>query len=75
MRENPSHEYQPEPEPQVKCPTCPKCGAVPPYIWPSMYQALCPNDDCDVFMWVPWDTAAENLADAHVLSWDDDPTL
>lgn len=28
-----------------------------------LQQAMCPNDDCPVFFWVPWDTAAANLAD------------
>jgi hypothetical protein len=24
---------------------------------------MCPNEACNVFMWSPWDTAADNLAD------------
>jgi hypothetical protein len=75
MRENPSQPPNESTELVVKCATCPRCGAVPPYIWPSMYQALCPNDDCDVLFWVPWDTAEENLTDMHVVNWDEDPEL
>lgn len=52
--------------PIIKCPFCPKCGAEPPFIFDSFAQAFCPNEDCDVLMWTPWDTAAENLADMHV---------
>lgn len=53
--------------PAVKCPNCPMCGAEPPYIFPTMHQAMCPNEACNVFMWVPWDTAAANLGDMHEL--------
>lgn len=49
----------------VKCPLCPLCGSAPPFIFDSMYQAWCPNESCEVLFWVPWDTAAENLADRH----------
>jgi len=49
--------------PVIKCPFCPVCGTPPDFIWPSLHQCWCPNEDCRVFMWVPWDTAAENLAD------------
>lgn len=49
----------------VKCPLCPLCGSEPPFISASMHQAWCPNESCEVLCWVPWDTAAENLADRH----------
>jgi hypothetical protein len=57
--------------PKIKCPQCPMCGAVPPWIWPGLHQCVCPNEACQVFMWVPWDTAAENLADSHVIELPD----
>lgn len=61
---------QPRPDvPQIKCPTCPLCGSTPPWIWPGLHQCVCPNEDCDVFMWVPWDTLEENLMDAHRVEW------
>lgn len=52
-------------EPQIKCPFCPVCGTPPDFIFPGLHQCWCPNEDCRVFMWVPWDTAAANLADQH----------
>lgn len=48
---------------EILCPTCPLCGSTPPWIVPSMAQALCPSDDCDVLMWSPWDTKEANLHD------------
>lgn len=50
---------------EIKCPYCPWCGSPPPFIADQMYQAFCPNEDCEVLMWVPWDTAKQNLEDAH----------
>jgi hypothetical protein len=50
---------------RVKCPFCPKCGSEPPWIFPTMAQAFCINEECDVLCWTPWDTAAANLADMH----------
>jgi hypothetical protein len=55
--------------PQVKCPFCPKCGTAPPWIFDSMAQAFCINEECDVLCWTPWDTAAQNLADMHEAIW------
>lgn len=49
----------------IKCPNCPKCGSEPPWIFPTMAQAFCISESCDVLCWTPWDTAAENLADMH----------
>lgn len=49
--------------PAVKCPFCPVCGTPPDFIAPMLYQCWCPNEDCNVFMWVPWVSAAENLAE------------
>jgi len=47
---------------EILCPFCPKCGTPPDFIWDALYQCWCPNEACDVFMWVPWVSAAENLA-------------
>lgn len=49
----------------VLCPVCPMCGTAPPFIYGTLHQAWCPNEDCEVLFWVPWDTAAQNLADMH----------
>lgn len=49
----------------VKCPCCPMCGSEPPWIFPSMAQAFCINEDCNVLAWSPWDTAKQNLDDMH----------
>jgi hypothetical protein len=57
--------------PDVKCPFCPMCGTPPPFIFDSLAQAWCPNEDCKVFMWTPWDTAAQNLADMHEIDMPD----
>jgi hypothetical protein len=37
----------------------------PPWIFESMAQAFCINEECDVLCWTPWDTAAKNLLDMH----------
>jgi hypothetical protein len=50
-------------ENEIRCPTCPMCGAEPPYIIPALAQAICPNEDCPVVLWVPWQTKEANLAD------------
>lgn len=41
------------------------CGTPPPFIHDWLAQAFCPNEDCDVLMWTPWDTAKQNLDDMH----------
>lgn len=54
---------------QIKCPFCPWCGTPPKFLSPSMHQTWCPNEDCEVLMWVPWDTAKQNLEDSHVVEF------
>lgn len=54
------------PEP-VKCPACPMCGAAPLYVHPALAQAVCPSDDCAVFLWDLYVSAKENLDDAHAV--------
>lgn len=51
---------------QIKCPFCPVCGTPPTFIALGLSQAWCPNDDCEVLLWVPWDTAKQNLEDSHL---------
>jgi hypothetical protein len=53
------------PSVEILCPTCPLCGSEPPWIVPSMAQAFCPSDECDVLCWSPWDTKEANLHDMH----------
>lgn len=53
------------PSVEILCPRCPMCDSEPPYIFPSMAQAICPADECPVFMWSPWDTKEANLHDMH----------
>lgn len=55
--------------PQIKCPYCPVCGTPPEFIWESLAQCWCPNEDCEVFMWEPWKTAKENLDDVGEVKW------
>lgn len=63
--------------PQVKCPFCPVCGTPPDFIFPGLAQCWCPNEDCNVFMWEPWVSAAENLGDVgtirHVINDKEQP--
>lgn len=47
---------------KVLCPRCPLCGAEPPYIIPTLAQAICPSDDCPVILWEPWASKDANLA-------------
>lgn len=61
----------PDDGPQVLTPTCPLCGAAPPFIFPSFAQAFCPNEDCDVILWEPWVSLAENLMNANTAKWYD----
>lgn len=56
---------------EIKCPFCPVCGTPPPFILDALYQCWCPNEDCNVFMWVPWCTAAENLAQQSTVDFPD----
>lgn len=63
--DDPSQKPATDLNPTIKCPFCPVCGAEPPFIFDSMYQAFCPNEDCEVLMWVPWETAKANLDDMH----------
>lgn len=48
--------------PELKCPTCPMCGA-----WPGMaifpWQVMCSNEDCEVFCWDMTVSASVNLSD------------
>ena len=41
------------------------CGTAPDFIYEGLAQAFCPNDDCNVLCWTPWDTAKQNLDDMH----------
>lgn len=56
---------------RVLCPTCPLCGSVPPFIYPSFAQAFCTNEDCDVILWEPWVSLAQNLMNANTVKWHD----
>lgn len=58
-----------ESAPVIKCPFCPVCGAAPLFIAAGLEQTWCTNEDCNVFMWVPWKSAAENLADQGTVRW------
>lgn len=49
---------------EVKCPNCPVCGDAAAFISPAMAQTFCTNEECNVLVWNPWDTAAQNLLDA-----------
>lgn len=55
--------------PEILCPRCPLCGAKPPFIWPSFAQAFCPNEECDVIVWEPWVSLAENLMNANTVDF------
>lgn len=52
----------------LKCPFCPVCGTPPESISPQMQQVFCANEECNVLMWVPWETAAKNLMDSGYIS-------
>lgn len=58
-------DWNPGAFPEVKCPRCPVCSSEPPFIYPTFAQAFCPNEDCDVLCWIPWDTLEQNLMDAR----------
>ena len=55
--------------PGVLCPRCPLCGAEPPFIHPNFAQAFCPSEECDVILWEPWVSLAENLMNANTAKW------
>ena len=55
--------HAPGNSPRVLCPFCPVCGTPPPFIFDWLDQAFCPNEDCEVFAWCPFETAAKNLSD------------
>jgi hypothetical protein len=48
----------------LACPDCPFCGNPPAYILPGHVQAWCSNEACEVWVWNPSKTQAENRADA-----------
>lgn len=50
----------------MKAPDCPLCGH-PPVIIVGTTQAFCEQDTCEVFVWNPTLTPAENLQDAKVI--------
>jgi hypothetical protein len=53
----------------IKCPVCPMCGTPPTFFLPGWIQAMCPNEDCNVFLWEWGKSAAENLADVGTVEF------
>ena len=48
----------------IKCATCPVCGAQPLFMLPELTPWFCPADECNVLGWDPYSSLAENLMDA-----------
>lgn len=50
---------------EIKCPTCPVCGAPPMPMSIQLGQAFCTNEDCNVLAWDPYSTKDQNLFDGE----------
>lgn len=52
----------------VLTPDCPMCGMpMLDLFGPAVMTPLCPNEACDVIMWDPFSTIAQNIANATTL--------